>query len=225
MEYDFYWISGSPNAWRAMLALEYKDVSYNSHRLDASKQEHKSSAFLTLNPQGKVPVLKHGDTVVCESIAIMAYLESVHPKSPLFGVTAAETGLVWQRIFEFVNGLRDLIDDGVVRPLSQGLKPDSKDALTAATIAVHESLARLEAVLGVTDYLAGDRVSAADFTVVPNLLMLMRLGIRPDVLALELRFNDVRSTYPAIAKWLARLEALPAFDAAYPPHWLLSSGG
>jgi glutathione S-transferase len=54
--------------------------------------------------------------------------------------------------------------------------------------------------------------------------MLMHLGIRPDVLALELRFNDVQSTYPAIAKWLARLKALPAFDAAYPPHWRLSSG-
>ena len=222
MEYDFYWISGSPNAWRAMLTLEHKGIYYRSHRLDPGNQEQKSPAFLELNPLGKVPVLKHGNVVIAESIAIMAYLERVHPQPPLFGVTAAETGLIWQRIFEFVNSLRDVIDDGVVRPLSQGIMLHDTDALKMAANTLYASLDRMETTLGTFNYLAGNKVSAADFTVLPNLLMLMRVGSRSDALALKLKFNEIRSNYSAIDSWLARLETLPAFDAAYPPHWRLS---
>lgn len=225
MEHDFYWISGSPNSWRAMLALEHKGVAYNSHRLDPSKREQKDAAFLVLNPLGTVPVLKLGGTVITESIAIMAYLERAFPGSPLFGETAVDTGLIWQRIFEFVNGLRNLIDEGVVRPLSHGTKGDGSSALKASAKAVHAALAKLEGVLQASDYLAGGRVSAADFTVVPNLQMLLRLGSNPSALALELEFDEVRPNYPAIAKWLARLELMPAYQASYPPHWRLTPPG
>ena len=152
----------------------------------------------------------------------MAYLERVHPQPPLFGVTAAETGLIWQRIFEFVNSLRDVIDDGVVRPLSQGAMLNDTDALKMAANSIYASLDRMETTLGTFDYLAGNKVSAADFTVLPNLLMLIRIGSRTDVLALKMNLNEIRSRYSAIDSWLARLEALPAFDAAYPPHWRLS---
>jgi len=145
MEHDFYWISGSPNSWRAMLALEHKGVAYKSHRLDPSKREQKDAAFLVLNPLGTVPALKLGGTVITESIAIMAYLERAFPASPLFGESALETGLIWQRIFEFVNGLRNLIDEGVIRPLSHGTKGDGSAVLKVSAKAVRAALAKLEA--------------------------------------------------------------------------------
>lgn len=218
MAYDFYWISGSPNAWRVMLALEHKQIAYHSHRLDAGKREHKSASFLALNPLGKVPLLKHGHTVLTESIAIMAYLERAHPEHPLFGTSAAATGLVWQRIFEFVNGLRDLIDDGVIRPLSQGLEGDGASGAQAAA-AVHTALSDMESTLTKSDCLAGDSLSAADFSVIPNIAMLMRYGDRPQALERNLQFDQVRRRYPAIGRWLDRLESSVAYQASYPPHW------
>ncbi len=42
MAIDVYWGSGSPYAWRVLLALEYKRLPYTSHLLQFSKQEHKS---------------------------------------------------------------------------------------------------------------------------------------------------------------------------------------
>ena len=218
MAHEFYWISGSPNAWRAKLAMDYKGVDYVSRRLDSGKQENKTPAFLALNPRGKVPVLKSGDVVIQESIAIMAFIEREHPTPPLFGTTAAETGLIWQRIFEFVNYTRDSID-GLARAIFSGQAGSAPDAVREAAKNTHGSLAWMESALAQTDYLAGDAVSAADIAALPNLELLARIGKREEATTLALGFDDLNGTFPAIAAWLTRLRGIPGYDAAYPPHW------
>src|SRR4051812_23795537 len=40
----------------------------------------KSPEYLAVNPMGKVPALKHGDTVVTETAAICAYLADAFPQ-------------------------------------------------------------------------------------------------------------------------------------------------
>jgi glutathione S-transferase len=219
MAYDFYWISGSPNAWRTMLTLEYKGIPYVSHRLDPSKQEHKRPEFLALNPRGKVPVLNADGVVITESIAIMAFLESAHPTPPLFGKTPAETGLIWQRIFEVVNTVRDPIETGVSRALSYGEAFKDPEATRVAAAVATESLDWLEDVLTHHPYLAGSKISAADIATMPILQMLARFGARPDAVALGLYLDDLANSHPSISAWLARIERIAGYDAAYPPHW------
>ncbi|MBV9621453.1 MAG: glutathione S-transferase N-terminal domain-containing protein, partial [Gammaproteobacteria bacterium] len=85
MAIEVFWGSGSPFAWRVLLALEHKRLPYVSHVLQFSKQEHKSPAMLAMNPRGKLPVLKDGDYVCFESLAILYYLERKYPAAPLFG--------------------------------------------------------------------------------------------------------------------------------------------
>src|SRR6266567_6272349 len=43
----------------------------------------KAPAYLAINPLGKVPALRHGDTVVTESAAICAYLADAFPAAGL----------------------------------------------------------------------------------------------------------------------------------------------
>src|SRR5437773_7078151 len=43
----------------------------------------KAPAYLAINPMGKVPAIKHGDTVVTEAAAICAYLADVFPQAKL----------------------------------------------------------------------------------------------------------------------------------------------
>src|SRR5678816_1185106 len=100
MAIELYWGSGSPFAWRVMLTLEVKGLAYESKLLEFSKGDHKTAAYLQLNPRGKVPTLKDDAFVVYESLAIMSYLDRKYPAPPLFGVTAEETGLIWQSISE-----------------------------------------------------------------------------------------------------------------------------
>ncbi|MFV2001766.1 MAG: glutathione S-transferase family protein, partial [Paracoccaceae bacterium] len=105
MAYELFRISGSPFAWRASLALMIKGLDYEDRLLDAGKREHKEPWYLALNPRGKVPVLKDGDTVVCESAAIMAYLDARHPEPPLFGKSAGQSARIAQLASEILNYL------------------------------------------------------------------------------------------------------------------------
>src|SRR4051794_24977520 len=104
-ELEFFWGSGSQPAWAAMLTLEVKRAPYTSRLLSFSAGEHKSPEFLRLNPRHKVPVLRDGEIVLNESIAIMAYLDRKFPEPTLFGRDAAETGYVWRAISEFLSYL------------------------------------------------------------------------------------------------------------------------
>ena len=53
MAIELYWGSGSPFAWRVMLTLEVKGLKYESKLLEFSKGEHKTPAYLQLNPAGQ----------------------------------------------------------------------------------------------------------------------------------------------------------------------------
>jgi glutathione S-transferase len=45
--------------------------------------EMKAPDYLAINPMGKVPALKHGDTVVTETGAILCYLADAYPAAKL----------------------------------------------------------------------------------------------------------------------------------------------
>src|SRR5262249_45044573 len=102
MSIDVYWGSGSPFSWRVLLALELKQLPYTSHLLQFSKQEQKSPQMLSMNFRGRVPVLKDGDYVVFESLAVLVYLDRKYPTpAPLFGRSPEEAGVVMRVICEY----------------------------------------------------------------------------------------------------------------------------
>ncbi|WP_207450782.1 glutathione S-transferase family protein [Roseomonas marmotae] len=219
MDHELFWISGSPYAWRVQLALEYKGVPYVSRRLDAGKQEHRAPAFLALNPRGKVPVLKTGDTALYESVAIIAFLDRAYPAVPLLGQTAQEHGRVWQRVSEFENYTRDLFDVEIVRPLLRGYAKDDPEAMRASAARVYDALGWMEQALSITPYLAGDDITATDIVALPNIQMLRRVAVRSEAIEMELGLEDLGARLPALGAWLSRMETMRGYDAAYPPHW------
>ena len=101
MAIDLYWSSGSPFSWRVLLALELKGLSYNSHLLHLDLQEHKAPQMLAMNPRGRLPVLRDGDYVVFESVAVLYYLDRKYPEPPIFGRSAEEGGVILRVIDEF----------------------------------------------------------------------------------------------------------------------------
>ena len=53
-----YWASGSTPCWRVQLALEEKNIPYESKFLSFDKKEHKSEEIMKLNPRGQVDKFK-----------------------------------------------------------------------------------------------------------------------------------------------------------------------
>ena len=122
MALDLYWGSGSPYSWRVLLALEFKRLPYTSHLLQFSKQEHKSPQMLKMNPRGRVPVLKDGDYVCFESLAILQYLDRKYPEAPLFGRTAEEAGTIMRVICEYQSYAEEHIMRIIQAILFQGVE-------------------------------------------------------------------------------------------------------
>ncbi len=63
--------------------LEEIGEPYDLHVLRLSKGEQQKPGYLAINPMGKVPALKHGDTVITEVSAICTYLADEFPKAKL----------------------------------------------------------------------------------------------------------------------------------------------
>jgi glutathione S-transferase len=63
--------------------LEEVGEPYEVHLMSLKKGENRAADYLKVNPMGKVPALKHGDTVVTEGAAICTYLADAFPRAAL----------------------------------------------------------------------------------------------------------------------------------------------
>jgi glutathione S-transferase len=218
MAIEVYWGSGSPYAWRVLLALEHKRLAYEAHLLQFSKQEHKSPHLLQMNPRGRVPVLKDGDYVCFESLAILYYLDLKYPDPPLFGTSPEEAGTIMRVICEYQAYIEPHLRI-ITGAVFAGDADLHSDALTQAMHAVASEARTIEGRLSKSDWVVGERFSAVDMVIFPGIQLLKRALERPAACELAARFMPVEINYPALGRWLARIEGLPGYERTYPPHW------
>jgi glutathione S-transferase len=218
MAIEVYWGSGSPFAWRVLLALEYKRLPYVSHLLQFSKQEQKSPQLLALNPRGRVPVLKEGDYVCFESLAILYYLDLKYPQPPLFGRTPEEAGTIMRVICEYQAYIEPHLSL-ITRSVFEGDVDLGGDEITAAMHAVASEARTIEGRLSKSEWIVGESCSAVDLVIYPGIELLRRALGKPQAAELSARFLPVEVNYPALGRWLARVAALPGYARTYPPHW------
>jgi len=213
MSIVLYYGSGSPFAWRVQLALEHKALGYERTVLSFSAGDTRKPEFLALNPRHRVPVIVDGDFVLYESNAIVEYLEEAYPGrgAPLFPGDVRQRALV-RRLIEEADNYFDKSTDAIVDE-AFSRKPEERDPARQAKASedLREEFAMIAASMR-GDYLAGP-LSAADFALYPLVAYLDRC-------ALKLPGFDPAALMPAaLVAWKARIEALPYFDATYPPHW------
>lgn len=215
---EIYWGSGSPFAWRVLLALEAKKIPYTSRLIEFSKGQHKAPEFLALNPRGKVPTIKDGDFVLSESLAILAYLDRKVPEPPLFGRTAEETGRIWRAISESISYL-DPPAVQIVGPIFFNKAQEKAGDIHAAVQPLRAELGQMEDALSKSRWLAGDALSAADIVAYPTIEIILRAAGKESAKPFDLGVLPLERTYPAIAAWRERIMALPGYERTYPPHW------
>ncbi len=152
----------------------------------------KAAPYLAINPMGKVPAIRHGDTVVTECAAICAYLADAFPQAGLAPPPhSAARGPYYRWLFFAAGPLEAAWTNqalGVVVP------PERSAMVGYGSF--EQVLDTLEAAIGERVYLAGDRFSAADVYVGSQLGFGMQFGM-----------IDKR---PAFTRYWAGLEARPA---------------
>lgn len=205
MELYAYWRSSA--SYRARIALNFKQLDYQYipvHLLKEGGQQHQL-AYRQLNPNGLVPTLVDGRTVVHQSLAIMEYLDERYPGPQLLPGKAAQRAQIRALSLDLAAELQPLINLRVQQYLSGVLAvPDSakqqwlahwfQQAFSAFEVSLQDSNG---------DYCVGQQFSMADACLVPQ------------VYSAE-RFNIDLSPYPLLRQVYQHLVTLPWVQAAHP---------
>ncbi|MGQ0657074.1 MAG: maleylacetoacetate isomerase [Chromatiales bacterium] len=84
----------SSAAYRVRIALNLKRLYYEPRFVHLLSGEQNGSDYLKVNPQGRIPALVDGNTVLTQSLAIIEYLEECHPETPLLPREPVERAFV-----------------------------------------------------------------------------------------------------------------------------------
>jgi glutathione S-transferase len=171
--------------------LEEAGAPYDTVLLDYGTTM-KAPAYLAINPMGKVPAIRHGDTVVTEVAAICAYLADAFPQAGLAPAPASRLRGPYYRWLFFAAGPVEAAASN--KALGFVVPPGRERMMGYGTYA--EVMDVLEGAVSQGDYLLGSQFSAADVYLGSHLGFGMQFG------TLEKR--------PAFEAYWARLSARPA---------------
>lgn len=191
----------SPHSRKVRLTLAEKNLPFN---MVAEQTWERRRDFLALNPTGEVPVLIEEDnTVLSESMAICEYLEEKHPEPNLIGENPYDRAEVRRLVAWFDKKFDEevtckLVNEKVMKRFLGLGEPDSREIRAAKTnINTH-----LNYITFLTDrrfWLAGDKISLADFAAAAHLSCIDYLGDVPWI------------DHVSAKNWYARIKSRPSF--------------
>jgi glutathione S-transferase len=197
--YDY---PASGNCYKVRLLLALLDQPYERRNVDIFAGDTLTPAYGELNPARETPVLELADgTVLTQSSAILWFLAEGTP-------FAGPDRLTRARIVQWLSFEQEWIMKGVGSARFWTLTGRNPGQLDARRAAAREGLAFLDGHLATREYAAGPEPTIADIG------LFAYTHAAPDA---ELDLAE----YPAIASWIARIEALPGFVddlAPYPPN-------
>jgi glutathione S-transferase len=166
----------------------------------------KAPEFLEINPMGKVPTLKHGQTVVTEAAAICAYMADMFPDRGLAPPPGNQARGSYYRWMFFAAGP---VEAAVTGKALGTLAPEDKSAM-AGYGTFEATMAALETAVSGSSYICGEHFTAADVYVGSQIGWGLMFGTIPK--------------RPAFEAYVGRLMSRPAAvrareidDALMPP--------
>lgn len=175
--------------------LEEVGQPYEVEILDY-KGAMKSPDYLAINPMGKVPALRHGEAIVTETSAICAYLADAFPEAGLAPPLRDPKRAAYFRWLFFTAGPYEAAVTN--KALGFELKPER--AMSTGYGSFAAVMDTLDHAISQTEFILGDRFSAADLYVGSQL-------------AFGLMFGSIDKR-PAFETYVQRLTARPAAKRA-----------
>lgn len=196
----------SSASYRVRIALNLKDISYESQSYALRREEHRDDAYLALNPAGLVPCLEIDGLRLTQSLAIIEYLDQRVPEPrliPADPATRARVQAIAQTIACDIHPLNNLrVLQYLENTLGQGAEAQSRWYAHW----IKAGFSALEAMLDAdppAPWVAGDRPGLAEICIVPQLFNARRYAV------------DL-GPYPRLVALGERAAGLPAFARAAP---------
>jgi glutathione S-transferase len=181
---------------RVRWALEEVGQPYNVRLV--SFKAMKEPAHLALHPFGQIPTYEEGDLALFESGAIILHVAEHHAGLLPSEANARARAIMW--MFAALGTVEPPILELQTAVIHEGKRNWSEQRLPLVKDRIRERLDQLSAHLGDADWLDG-AFSAGDLMMVHVLSRLRRSGLLGE--------------YPALAAYVARAEARPAFKRAF----------
>ena len=240
MTLTYYHAEPLANSLKSMIPLKEKGLAFESVYVDLHKFEQHSDWFVAINPEGQVPVLDHDGTIITHTSVINEYLEDAFPDVPLRPQDAEDAARMryWNKFVDehvmnhvsmhgwhrMVGVIARGIEGGEFDQLMERIPlPDqrqkwidarsgfSEELLANATAKIEFAVAKVEAQLGRTAWLAGDVFTLADVNFYSHCGMMVE-RMFPEM--------NIATRAPRLIEWRNRVTTRPdvADALAMPDH-------
>lgn len=200
MEITLWGRASSANVQKVVFALEELGLGYEHIPLGGKYGGNDAPQYLAMNPNGLVPTLRDGDTIIWESHAIVRYLAAAYGRGVLWPEDPRERAVVDQwtdwTATTFQPAWIEVFWKLVRTPAAQ----HDRAAIQAAVAATLKCFAILESRLAQTPFLGGERLTYADIVAGAALYRWTTM--------------DVPALPAQVAVWHARLNERAAFRKA-----------
>lgn len=155
----------------------------------------KASAYLGLNPMGKVPTLRHGETAVTEAAAICAYLADAFPEAGLApAVGSPQRGPYYRWMFFAAGPVEHALADKAL-----GFVVPEERRGVAGYGSFDDVVTVLDGLVSQSDHVLGATFSAVDVYLGSQIGWGLRFGTFPRLASFE-RYWERISTRPAAVR-------------------------
>lgn len=199
----------SSAAFRARIALNLKGLEYEQAIIHLVKNggEQFAPEYRALNPQSLVPVLQEDELTLTQSLAIIEYLDEMHPDPAFLPPTAADRAYVRALAQSVACDIHPIDNLRVLKYLRTNFTADEDDIGAWYNHWIATGFSGIEAMLAqdvrTGTFCFGNTPGLADILLVPQVVNAgnYKLDMTP---------------YPAISRIFDACMALPAFANAHP---------
>ena len=192
----------SSASYRVRIALALKGLEYDYKPVHLTKNEHLNESYAAVSASRLVPLLRDGDHMLTQSLAIMEYLDETHPEPPLLPKAPAERARVRALALDVACEIHPLNNLRVLRYLVRDLKvsEDDKDRWYRHWVETGLEVVERQLAAQPSQFCHGDSPTLADCCLVPQIFNAQRFKCRSEHIPQTMRVYEACMKLPAFSK-------------------------
>ena len=192
----------SSASYRVRIALALKGLPYDYRAVHIAKNEQFQESYAAVSASRLVPLLRDGEHLITQSMAIIEYLDETHPQPPLLPADAPGRARVRALAQDVACEIHPLNNLRVLRYLVQSLKvsEDDKDRWYRHWVETGLEVVERQLAARLGRFCHGDTPTLADCVLVPQIFNAQRFKCRTDHVPQVMRVFDACMALEAFEK-------------------------